>query len=324
MLILVTGATGFIGSHLVNALLDAGHKVRAIAREESNCNHLIARGVEIRKGSLTDQMLVAKACEGVDIVFNLAGKMGGPGVSSDEMRTVNIAAAKLLLGECQGTSVRQFIHCSTAGVVGMIGVAPEYMPFRPVGTYERTKCEAEKIVSFYQHNGDVPTTILRPDFVYGPGDMHKLKLFMAVQNGRLPIIGNGQNLVHPTYIDDVIRGMMLVIGNRTAYGERFNLAGPRPATIRELISTIADELGVKQTRVRIPVFAAKLAALGSHVASRVLCKPPAITQYQVKFFTMNHASDTTRAEKILGYSPSVHLTEGVHNTVQWYRNHGYI
>lgn len=324
MLVLITGASGFIGSHVVTALRAVGHSVRAIARESSNCEQIEGPGVDIRRGSLNDRSLITAALKDVDIVLNLAGKMGGPGAREEEMRSTNILAVKLLLGECQDTGVRQFIHCSTPGVVGMVGVAPESMPYRPVGTYEKTKCEAEKIISYYHHNGNIPTTVIRPDFVYGPGDMRKLKMFQAIKDARLPIIGSGQNLVHPTYIDDIVRGAMLVIDNPRAYGERFNLAGPRPVTVQDLISTIAEELGVKTTKFRVPVIAASLAAMGSEVTGKALGIPPAITRYQVKFFTMNHASDITKARKVLGYEPQVELAEGIKETTQWYRNNGYI
>jgi len=316
---LVTGATGFIGSHLTSKLIESGHKVRAFVRQTNDSSWLESIGAEIVHGSLIDLNAAQEACKDVDIVFNLAGRMGGYKSTEQEMRLVNVTAVETLLEACQKSEVQQFIHCSTPGVVGMVGIAPECMPYNPTGPYEHTKYEGERIALQYHDNGKVPVTVVCPDFVYGPGDLHKLKMFKAIQEGRFPIIGSGNSLIHPTYIDDIVSGFELVANNEAAYGEKFNFAGPRPVTIKELVTTIADKLNVKVTRLPIPVPAARLAAVGAEVAAKLVSKEPIVTLYQINFFTRDHASDISKAKQILGFQPQVDLQEGINRTIQWYK-----
>ncbi|MBI2844729.1 MAG: NAD-dependent epimerase/dehydratase family protein [Armatimonadetes bacterium] len=324
MLILVTGGTGFIGSHLVKRLVASGHQVRATVRETSSTSVIEGDGVEIRRGSLTDSRFVGDACADVDLIFNLAGRIGGPSTPTREMREANVVAVTTILKACRNGRLRQFIHCSTPGVVGMVGTAPECLPYRPAGAYERTKCEGERAALRYHQLGHVPVTVVRPDFVYGPGDMHKLKMFRAVKEGRLPIIGRGTSLLHPTYVDDVVDGMLLTMDNPAAHGEKFNLAGPEPVTVATLVGTIASELGVVPTRLRVPAPVLKIAALCSETVSRLTGTNPPITRYQVNFFTRSHASDISKARQMLGFDPRVSLAEGVKRTVQWYKTEGYL
>ena len=271
-----------------------------------------------------DRLAVCDACRGVDIVFNLAGRLGQPRATKQEMRLANVSAVMTLLEACQESSVRQVIHCSTPGVVGMVGIAPECLPYRPAGTYERTKCDGERLALIYHRNGRVPVSVVRPDFVYGPGDLHKLRLFQAIKDGRFRIIGRGSSLLHPTYVEDAINGFLLVMNNPTAYGEILNIAGPQPVTVAELAGTIADALGVSLSRTRVPAFAAKLAALGTEAAAVVLRRQPILTRYQVNFFTRDHASDISKAQQMLGFEPQIALSEGIGRTVEWYRREGYL
>ncbi|MEN6519712.1 MAG: NAD(P)-dependent oxidoreductase [Armatimonadota bacterium] len=324
MLILVTGATGFIGGHLVQALLRSGHEVRAIVRESSNYERLSSNGVEIKKGSLVDPESVSAACRNVDVVFNLAAKLGGQAVKVDEMRQVNVQAVRVLLEACQRNNVRQVIHCSTPGVVGMSGVAPECLPYRPSALYERTKCDGEKTALAYHKNNHVAVTVIRPDFVYGPGDLHKLKLFKAIKEDRFPLIGSGRSLLHPTYVDDVVSGCLITMENPAAFGEIFNIAGPRPVTVFELAKVISNTLGLRSTRKNVPVILAKLAAYGAEAAAGILNHEPPLTRYQVNFFTRDHASDTSKAEQTLGFEPQVSLSDGIQQTVEWYIDQGYL
>lgn len=323
MLVLVTGATGFIGSHLAPVLIDSGHQVRALVRKTSDTSRL-PDGVEIVKCSLTEQDQVSYACRDADIVFNLAAKLGGRAAAIQELRQANVLAVRVLLEACRNSRVRQFIQLSTPGVVGMAGVAPECLPYHPSGVYERTKIEGEKIALAYHRKYQVPVTVIRPDFVYGPGDLRKLKMFRAIKNGRFPIIGKGKSLLHPTYVDDVVRGLLTVMLNPAAYGETFNIAGPRPVTVIELICAISDAIGVKRTEARVPVIAAKLAAYCAEAAAGLLKKEPLLTRYQVRFFSRDHASDITKAEQMLGFRPEVGYDKGLKLTVDWYKKQGYL
>lgn len=324
MLTLVTGASGFIGSNLVRSLIKSGHEVRAAVRPSSDCAFIQNSGAELRKLSLLDVEAVSDACRGVEVVFNLAGRMGNYPASQRELELANVHTVKTIIDACQATGVRQVIHCSTPGVVGMVGVAPECMPFHPHGPYEKSKTKGEQIVRSAHTEDELATTVIRPDFVYGPGDTHKLKMFRAVKNGRFPIIGQGRNLFHPTYIDDVLQGFLLVMKNPDAYGQVFNIAGPTPVRLSSLVAAIASELEVSPSHTKLPKMALKLGATCAEIACKVLRQEPPLTRYQVDFFTRSHASDISKARQILGFDPQVNLAEGTRLTVEWYRKEGLI
>lgn len=321
---LVAGATGFIGHRLVSRLLDDGHQARAMVRVTSAATRLEDQGVDLRRVDFNDPDAhgIAEACAGVDIIYNLIGQIGGWGVSRHDLRLANALIVKRLLEGCQRVGVKQFVHCSTPGVVGMSGVAGEQMPYRPVSRYEETKFQGEKAALGLHLTGSVPVTVIRPDFVYGPGDLHKLKLFRAVKDGKFVLIGGGRSLLHPTYVDDVVDGLLLAAGQEKAYGQVFNIAGPEPVTVCRLVEAIADKLDVPVPKARVPAFAARSAAALAEVGAVLTGTKPLLTRYQVSFFSRDHASDISKAKATLGYQPKVDLEEGVGRAVSWYRQEG--
>ncbi|MDO8683382.1 MAG: NAD-dependent epimerase/dehydratase family protein [Armatimonadota bacterium] len=319
MRVLVAGASGFIGFHLVCRLKSDGYEVRALARQTSDTSALDKLGVEVCKADFSELKSLISPCSGIDVAFNLIGRIGGWGVSESDLRLANVTTVKNLLEACRDAGVAHFIHCSTPGVVGMSGVAPESLPYHPTGKYEQTKYEGEKVALGAQITGSIPVTIVRPDFVYGPGDLHKLKLFRAIRDGRFPLIGDGRSLLHPTYIEDVIDGMMLVARNEAAFGQIFNLAGPEPVTVDRMVRVIAQELGIPAPRMRIPVTVAKSVAMLAEAGAIMTHSEPLLTKYQVKFFTCDHASDVSKARLALGYKPKVSIERGVELTIKWYK-----
>jgi nucleoside-diphosphate-sugar epimerase len=154
--------------------------------------------------------------------------------------------------------------------------------------------------------------------------MHKLKMFKAIKNGRFPLIGGGKSLLHPTYVDDIIDGFMLVVDNPAAFGKTFHLAGPKPVTVEYLTSVICTALDTKQCRLRIPTPAAKAAATGAEITARALKKTPVMTRYQVDFFSRDHTSDISLARALLGYQPNVNIEEGIKYTIGWYKEQGFL
>lgn len=317
---LVAGATGFIGRHLVRCLGEAGYEVRALARPTSDGSVLSDLKVEVRRGSIGDKDFLKSAVSGVDLVYNLIGQIGGWGVSKRDLQEANVTAVGLLLAACQDADVNRFVHCSTPGVVGMSGVASESLPCNPCGQYELSKLEGETIALGFGAEKRLSVAVARPDFVYGPGDLHKLKLFRAVKNRRFPLIGGGISLLHPTYIDDVVNGLLLVGQHPAACGEVFNLAGPGPVSVSYLVRCITRRLKCELPRLRVPTLAAKSAAAISEWGATLTRTDPLLTRYQVKFFTLDHASDISKARTVLGYEPQVSVEQGVDRTVRWYQD----
>lgn len=323
----VTGATGFIGSHIIDNLIRKGIQVRALVRNNSNTVRLMNRGIEFVYGDVLDRSSLKKHIGDIDLVFSAFGILGQWGMPEETYRDINTKGVKNLIESCLDSGIKQFIHISSAGVLGPLPqgvVADESFPYNPSNIYEETKCEAEKeIISFAKREG-LPFTVIRPEFVYGPGDIHVLGLFKAVKVGKFFILGNGRSLLHPTYIDDLVQGISLCIDNKAAIGKIFLITGEHPISVEDLAKTIADELGVSLPKIKIPLFVANIAAVLFEWGTKVAGYEPLLTISRVKFFTENRSFSCRKAADELGYVPRVNFREGVRRTVRWYRDNGYL
>jgi dihydroflavonol-4-reductase len=325
---LVIGGTGFIGSRIVAELLRRGLEVRVTIRRNGPIapeHRQMDRRVECLFGDVLDQDSLRECVKGVELVFACFGLLGKWGVPDSAYWQINAEGVSNVLQAIPKAGIRQFIHVSSAGVLGPLAqgiVADESFPFRPSNIYERTKAEAEREVHRCAVQRSIPFTIVRPEFVYGPGDMHVLGLFRAIQHRRFLLIGSGNSLLHPTYIDDLIQGVALCIGNEKAIGKTFLITGKEPVTVRKLGTVIAEELNVALPRFRILVPVANALASSFESLARISHSEPMATKAQVKFFTENRAFTTAKAQDELGYFPKVDLCEGIRRTVRWYRTKG--
>jgi nucleoside-diphosphate-sugar epimerase len=326
---LVVGGTGFLGSYIADELLRKGFEVRATTRQKSASelkNVTVTQGVEYIYADVLEPDSMIPAMHGVDFVFTCFGLLGKWGVPDQDYRNVNVLGLQNVLNAIPGKQIRQLIHISSAGVLGPLPntvVADESYPFNPSNIYERTKCEAEEKVIRHAGQHGVPFTIIRPEFVYGPGDMHVFGLFRAVKDHKFLFIGKGESLLHPTYVDDFVRGVFLCIGNKIALGKTYLITGRQAVSVRELSTAIASATDVRMPSIGIPTWIAFTAARAfESVAKIVNHREPLLTRARVKFFTENRAFDCSRARQELGYAPEVGLDEGIRRTVAWYREKG--
>ena len=327
MRILVTGATGFIGANLVERLLLREHEIFCLVRETSTLKRLKKMNIAIVHGDLADKnSLKCLPDMNIDAVFHLAGLMGAWGIPESEYWKINVNGTKNILDIFTQTGVKKFVYSSTAGVLGPLKKPPadENFPFNPSNIYEQTKAESEKIVLSYYYETGFPVTVVRPEFVYGPKDMHTLGLFKAVKKGLFPIIGQGSSTLHPTYIDDLIQGFELCLGQQRAIGKTYIIAGERYVTVKELVQKIATSLQTNMHSIKIPIWLANVAAFTMESSARIFKYQPPLTRSRVKFFTENRGCDISKAKKELGYRPLVSLDEGLRRTVEWYKENGYL
>ena len=196
----------------------------------------------------------------------------------------------------------------------------ESSPLAPSNAYERSKALGEAVAAGFARDG-LPLVVARPEFIYGPGDVHVLGLFRAIQRGLFFYIGDGTNTCHPTYVDDMVDGLLACL-RRGAPGGVYHIAGPRPLPFRELAETIAAALGVPPPRRRVPVPLAWLGAAGLEAAGKLLGRDVPLSRTGVAFFSENRRSTYAKAERELGFVPRVELREGVERTVGWYRGEG--
>lgn len=324
MNILISGATGFIGSHLVRALAKEGHRCKCLVRRTSSISELKDLDqVEFVYGDITDKESLKEAIKDVRIIYHLAAQIGKWGIPEKAFFAVNVHGTRNLLEVAHEGKAKQFIFCSTPGVQGKgYAQASETLPYKPPYIYELTKCEGEKLVlGFHQKRKGLSVTVLRPDFVYGPGDLRRLSLYRAIGNKRFFLIGDGKALLHPTYIEDVIQGFCLPANNPVSFGEIYNIAGPRVITVREYAETIAQALKVSLPRLRFPKPSAQIFAAFLSVLSRITEKEPILSQSKIEFLTCDHGSNISKAMNELGYRPETDFATGIRQTVDWYYKH---
>jgi nucleoside-diphosphate-sugar epimerase len=324
--VLVTGATGFIGGHLVDALVEKDYEVRCLVRKTSNTEHLKKLGVELVYGNITEPNSIEKVLDGIDTIYHLAGVLGQWGVPDKVYWDVHVQGTQNLLEASQKHDIRKFIYCSTAGVTGPGFTLPqdEYLPYNPSNTYENTKAEAEKLVIKYHHENGLPVVVIRPEFIYGPGDMHTLGLFKTIRKRMFVLIDGGKAIWHPTYIDDLIQSFLLCLNNPRAIGEVYIIAGERYVTLKELAIIIAKELNVPSPTLSLPKGFVFVLSAVDQLTGKVFKFDPPLTIPRVKTLCRSGGCSTLKAREQLGYSPTVTLEEGVRQTAQWYRENGYL
>jgi nucleoside-diphosphate-sugar epimerase len=323
---LVTGATGFIGSALVRALVARGKSVRALVRPSSDLSRLDGLDVEIVRGDVLEPESPVGALDGVRFVYHLAGKLGQFGVPESAYHRLHVEGTLNVLRACAGREVERCVYGSSPGMLGALapGDPPhdEGAPHRPTGAYERSKSAAEGAALPLAEQFGVPLVIARPEFVYGPGDTHVLGLFRAIQNGTFFFFGAGDCLCHPTYIEDVVAGLLACASPRARPLEAYHLAGPQPATIREWATAIAAALEVRPPRLHLPAPLVRAGAWGAELAGRLTGIRPPLTREGVRFFTESRAFSIVKAARELGWTPQVGIEEGTRRAVAWYRQRG--
>src|SRR5579864_9017649 len=265
MTILVTGATGFLGSALVTELVrrEPGQQLRVLARDEGKARKQFGDAVTIITGDITDRQAVRRAVEGASIIYHCAGRLYHPSTPAQLYYQTHVEGTRTLLEACAGQNqLRRVVHCSTTGVHGVTGRTPaaEDAPFAPTNPYEETKLQGELLALKAWKEDGLPVSVARPGLVYGPGDLHLLGFFSSIKKGRPCLIDGGKALIHPIYIDDMTTAFLLCAERPQAIGRSYNIAGDHPVSFRELAGAIAQSLGRSLPKGDIPLWLANLAS----------------------------------------------------------------
>jgi nucleoside-diphosphate-sugar epimerase len=329
MRLLVTGGTGFIGSHLALEGRRQGAEVVVLGlagrpEERANVALLQAAGVEVIEGSITDAAKCAEAVKGVTHIFHLAVAMREGGKEDEFFERVNLEGTRRLLEAAATGKVQRFVYCSTIGIYGhrVPGVTTEESPLAPGNIYERTKVAAEALVRSFGSAHGVPVVILRPADVYGPRDHRLLKLFRGVSRGAFPLFGAGHGRRHMVYVDDVVSAFFRACRRDEAVGEALIVAGPEVCTLEQLIELVRTTVGSKRAGRRLPLAPMLAVAAVVEDVSKVLHVDPPIYRRRMDFFWSDSAFDTSRARRVLAWAPEVSLADGVRRTFEDYRRTG--
>jgi len=316
--VLITGAGGFIGSHLVDSQLDSGMEVRAVDLHIGALEHAFGHpNLTFLESDIRNQDQLNSCMEGIDIVYHLASAHLDVSLSNEHYRSVNVDGTIALLEAACRAGVKRFIHCSSVGVMGDIENPPanEDYPCRPTNIYEQTKLEGEHAARRFGNENDFPVVIARPAWVYGPRCPRTAKLLRQVRKRRFPIFGNGKNLRHPIYITDAVRGLELCAEAPKAAGETFIIAGSQPVTINELLKTIAAVQNTPSPSIRLPISIGVMAGYALQLSFKLLGRTPPFSRRSLDFFMKHNAYDISKARRMLNFDPAVDLTTGLILTV---------
>src|SRR6185436_4636202 len=300
--------------------------VRPRSLERFRNSPLAALGVIGIAGDLTDGPSLVRACAEVEVVYHIAATYREAGQPDAAYRAINVEGTRHVLEGATAAGTRRVVHCSTGGVHGHIEHPPanEEAPFRPGDIYQATKLEGEDVARAAARETGMEVVIARPTGIYGPGDRRLLKLFRGVARRRFIILGTGEIFYHLTYIDDLVAGLHLCATVPAAAGRTYILAGGEVTTLNRLAELIAEEAHVPAPAMHLPVWPFWFAGAICEVLCRPLRVEPLIYRRRVDFFTKSRAFDISRARTELGYAPSVTLRDGIHRTLAWYREQGWV
>ena len=327
MRLLITGATGFIGSRLTLQARRAGIDVLATGRadtdlEQERLAELRAADVPVEIGSLHDVGLVRRLVRDRTVVIHLAAAQHESHMPAAYFRSVNVDLVQQLLEECRAAAIRRFVYGSTIGVYGDAGEQrlDEESEVRPENAYQATKLAAEELVRACGYHFD--TSIVRIAETYGPGDWRLLKLFRAIERGQFFMIGPGTNRRQCIHVNDLVRGLMLAAEHPAAVGETFIMAGREVMTTNEMVERIAIALDRKRPRLQLPLWPFLAAASVMEATLQPLRIHPPLHRRRLDFFRRSFVFSTVKAQRLLGFTPEIDFQSGAADTARWYRSRG--
>ena len=326
MLALVTGASGFVGSHLCGLLRREGHAVRALVRPGRVPENLAGLDVEIVRGELTAPETLPAAVQGVDWVFHLAAALKG--FREEDLARVNVGGTRALVEACLAAPAppRRFVHVSSlaAGGPSPAGGAPRPAgaPDAPLTWYGRTKLEGEKVVAAAER---LTSVICRPAVVFGPRERDVLQYFQIARRGFLPVLGRRDRHYSLVYGPDLALGLLRAAQAETPRAAVYDVASPEVVTWRELGLAIAAALGKKARVVRLPEWVAPPAGAVADLFARIAGKPQIFSsQKVVEMRAPAWVADTAPAARDLGFVAPTPLAAALAETAAWYREHGWL
>jgi dihydroflavonol-4-reductase len=325
MKVLITGITGFIGSHLAQELLKkTNYELIGTFRDAAKAKEFESQGIEMRKADLLKSESLKDITRDVDVVVHLAGLMR----FHDAFHILyenNVKATQIIAQDAQHHGIQHFIYGSSTEAIGPVTTVSgdETSPYHPTYDYGKTKQLAELWLKEQQKITDLPLTILRPTGVYGPGDRYvTLSTVSAVAHKKLRVLpGNGDAFIHFTYVDDVSQGIKKTIEQpKQSIGETFIIASDAYITYKEMFTIVAHLLHVPPPSRSIPMSLAKAYLFIVQWSNKRKGIDDFVMHTSlIDTMRTNRAYSNAKAKKILGFSPQYDYTQGMKKTIDWYK-----
>jgi len=325
-LCLVTGANGFVGSHLVEELVRRGSRVRALVRKTSDTRWLDDTQAERAFGDVTDPASLGPALEGCGCVFHVAGVIKAR--DRETYLKVNAGGTAALLEACarMNRPPRRFVLVSSLAAGGPSGRGPavvESDPPRPISFYGESKLKAEELAA--KHFDRLPIVIVRPPVIYGPREVDIFEYIKtAARFGLVLAAGPFDSPLSMAHVRDVVEGLILA-AKSDARGEVYYIAGPDVATGGDVGDALGAALKRKLRRLRVPLPLTRLLAAASEVQSAITRKPALLNREKVReILADGWVCNIDKARAQLGFQPRVGIREGIRETIEWYRAQGWM
>lgn len=324
--VLVTGATGFIGYNLVEALLHKGYVITCLVRDTSDTHALQKLSVRLLTGDLEDPSVLRKTNLSIQTVYHIAGAIKA--ANREQYFRVNQLGTRRLMEVIAETNPKldRFIHVSSLAAAGPSingrGLTEEEEP-HPISWYGESKLASEQEVLRYANT--FPVTILRPSTVYGPRDSETLIIFRMIKHGCLFTPGKSTRRFSLIHVNDLTAAIIAVGERNIPSGETFFLSRFETYTWEDVGRAIARALGKPYRQIAFPKWIAVAAGFAGNARARVTNRPATITTQKVKeLLQPSWLCNSSKARTCFGFNPTIDLERGIKQTVRWYQDQGWL
>jgi nucleoside-diphosphate-sugar epimerase len=323
---LITGASGFIGGHLAERLVQEGLPVRCLVRATSDVSLLEAMDVDIALGDLVDAESVARAARGCSYVFH-CGALVSDWATVREIKRVNVEGTRNVVSAAADACVERFVHFSSTDVYGYPGgrkIDETHVATHFRNWYSETKLAAETEVRRGERAQRIGAVILRPATVYGPRSTDVVgEIARAIRRGNMLLIDRGRPIAGLCYIDNLIDAAVLALRHEAAPGHSFNVTDGLDVTWKQFTTGLAEGLGCSEVRWSVPYWAANGLGFSLEHGYRLLrnatrlSTPPLLSRQAVHVMGQNQDFSNRKARELLGWEPRVDYRSGLDATVDW-------
>ena len=330
--LLVTGATGFLGSHVAQHFKALGYDVYAIGRNAALGEKLKNNGIHFLQIDFKDEEKMIEACYGMDYIVH-AGALSSPWGRYEQFYEANVLGTKYILMGAKKFDVKRVVHVSTPSIYFRFnddegfdgkGVKEDHpLPEKKVNFYAQTKWLAEQLVDDAFHQG-LPVITIRPRAIFGEGDNALMPKLIAVnERVGVPLFNDGQNRMDITYVGNVVHAIELCMyTDAKNLGEKFNITNGETVQFKELLAYTFAQMDMPFKQLRLPYsLLFQLAGVLEWTHAKLLrYKEPTLTKYSVSVLAKTQTLNIDKARQQLGYEPQVSVTEGIDRYVRWYKN----
>lgn len=324
--ILLTGSTGFIGSHIAETLVEEGYDLICLVRKTSDLSYLKDLKITIKYGSLNNVISINDVIKDIDIVIHNAGLTKA--LKTNDYFKTNVESTKNLLESIKqvNPNLKQFIYIGSHAAAGPNSsedpIDESYLP-NPISPYGESKLQGEKTALEYTKY--FPVTVLRPTAVFGPREKDIYFYFQTINKGLMPFLGNFDPKISLIYVKDLVNAICLSILNQKAYNQVFFVSDNKAYKWSDVANNIQQVLGKKCLKFRIPFWILHFVAFFSEMSSVILKKPPLLNKYKMKELSQRYwICSSDKIMKELGYKPKWDLNSALQETAQWYKKNGWL